>query len=150
MIVTAEERLSHNEYQIDGEAIIIPLVSSSGHGHASLNRIHYQKGKFAIGSILAALSPIEDNLVSSKFYYAYLLINKDELLVKKMTGAANVTLTITSLSNVVVPYVSIDIQKKVENILDIIENFEKQIINSRITLDILMQSVLKEAFENNA
>ena len=54
-MVTAEKRITHNEYQFDGKAVIIPLVSSTGHGHASLKRVHYQEGKFAIGSILAAV-----------------------------------------------------------------------------------------------
>ena len=57
MVVTSEERKSHNEFQFDDEAVIIPLVSSTGHGHKSLKRIHYQKGKFALGSILCADIP---------------------------------------------------------------------------------------------
>ena len=128
---------------------MIPLVSSTGHGHASMNRIHYQKGKFAVGSILAVLTPIHSDLISTKFYYTYLSLNKDELLVKKMTGAANVTLTVSSLSEVIVPYIPIEIQKKVEEILDKSEYFEKQIIYSKDLLSMLMQAVLKEAFENN-
>ena len=31
LVVTAEERLSHNEYHFEGNAVIIPLVSSTGH-----------------------------------------------------------------------------------------------------------------------
>jgi len=147
LVVTAEERLSHNEYQIDGEAIIIPLVSSTGHGHASLNRIHYQKGKFAVGSILAALTPINNDLISTKLYYTYLSLYKDELLVKKMTGAANVTLTITSLSEVIVPFIPLKIQKKIEDILNLTEDFEMQTKQSKQLLQTLMQAVLKEAFE---
>jgi len=147
LVVTAEERLSHNEYQIDGEAIIIPLVSSTGHGHASLNRIHYQKGKFAVGTILATLTPINNNLISTKLYYTYLSLYKDELLVKKMTGAANVTLTVKSLSEVIIPYVPLLIQKRIEYILDLIENFEIQTKQSEQLLQIFMQVVLKEAFE---
>ena len=54
LVVTAENRLSHNEYQFDDTAILIPLVSSTGHGHASINRLHYQEGKFALGTILCA------------------------------------------------------------------------------------------------
>ena len=147
LVVTAEERLSHNEYQIDGEAIIIPLVSSTGHGHASLNRIHYQKGKFAVGSILAALTPLNNDLISTKLYYTYLSLYKDELLVKKMTGAANVTLTITSLSEVIVPFIPLKIQKKIEDILNLTEDFEMQTKQSEQLLQTLMQAVLKEAFK---
>ena len=57
LVVTSEDRKSHNEFQFDEEAVIIPLVSSTGHGHKSLRRIHYQTGKFALGSILCAVIP---------------------------------------------------------------------------------------------
>ena len=35
LVVTGEERKSHNEFQFDDTAVIIPLVSSTGHGDAS-------------------------------------------------------------------------------------------------------------------
>ena len=35
LVVLGEERRSHNEYQFDAEAVIIPLISSTGHGHRS-------------------------------------------------------------------------------------------------------------------
>ena len=71
---------------------------------------------------------------------------KDELLGKKMTGAANVTLTITSLSEVIVPFIPLKIQKKIEDILNLIEDFEMQIKQSEQVIQIFMQAVLKEAF----
>ena len=60
LVTTAEERGSHNSFQFDVAAVCIPLVSSSGHGHVSLKRVHYQSGQFALGSILAAAIP-QDN-----------------------------------------------------------------------------------------
>jgi hypothetical protein len=36
LVTTAEERGFHKSFQFDAEAVCIPLVSSSGHGHASL------------------------------------------------------------------------------------------------------------------
>ena len=42
LVVTAEERLTNNSYQFDCNAVCIPLVSSTGHGHASIKRIHYK------------------------------------------------------------------------------------------------------------
>ena len=147
LIVTAEERLSHNEYQFEGEGIIIPMVSSTGHGHASLNRIHYQEGKFAVGSILAVLQPINKEMINSKFYFTYLSLNKDELLVKKMTGAANVTLTIGALSEVIVPYIPYNSQIKIKHLLDRIDTLEQQITKSNNILNLLLQSIISEAFE---
>lgn len=148
LVVTAEERLSHNEYQFEGEGIIIPMVSSTGHGHASLNRIHYQEGKFAVGSILSVLQPINKEMINSKFYFTYLSLNKDELLVKKMTGAANVTLTIGALSDVIVPYISYNSQIRIKHLLDKIDNLEQQITKSKDILNLLLQSIISEAFEN--
>ncbi|MBK9016065.1 MAG: restriction endonuclease subunit S [Saprospiraceae bacterium] len=57
IVTMAAERKTHNEYQFDAKAIIIPMVSGSGHGKASINRIHYQEGKFAVGTILCAVIP---------------------------------------------------------------------------------------------
>ena len=43
MVTLAEERKTHNEFQFDCKAVIIPLVSSTGHGHASMKRIHFHE-----------------------------------------------------------------------------------------------------------
>ncbi len=67
MVVTGEDRKSHNEYQFDDEAVIVPLVSGTGHGHASIKRIHYQTGKFALGSILLTIIFILGILFTRKF-----------------------------------------------------------------------------------
>ena len=41
LVVTAEKRLRHNNFQLDCNTILITMVSSAGHGHAFLKRIHY-------------------------------------------------------------------------------------------------------------
>ncbi len=51
-VVTAKERKSAPEYQLDTKAVCIPLISSTGHGSATLNKIHYQEGKFALANLL--------------------------------------------------------------------------------------------------
>ena len=33
LVVTGEERKSHNQFQFEDDAVIIPLVSGTGHGH---------------------------------------------------------------------------------------------------------------------
>jgi len=99
LVVTAEDRLTSNEYQFNQEAVCIPMVSSTGHGHASLNRIHYQEGKFALGNILCAVTSKDENILSTKFLYYYLSTYKDEILVPLMKGSANVSLSLTSLNN---------------------------------------------------
>jgi len=35
LVVTSEARKSHNEFRFEGEAVVIPLVSSTGHGYRS-------------------------------------------------------------------------------------------------------------------
>ena len=42
LVTTGPERKSSIDYDFDDEAVCIPLVSSTGHGHKSLNYIHYQ------------------------------------------------------------------------------------------------------------
>ena len=72
LVVTGEERKSHNEFQFDCDAVIVPLVSGTGHGHASIKRIHFQKGKFALGSILCAIIPKDKNQLSAEYLYRFL------------------------------------------------------------------------------
>ena len=55
MVVTTTERKSCDTYQFDAKAVCIPLVSSRGHGVASLNHVYYQEGRFALGNILCAI-----------------------------------------------------------------------------------------------
>lgn len=103
MVGIAEERRTHNSYQFDAAAVIIPLVSSTGHGHASLKRIHYQEGKFALGSILCALVPKDPSELDPLFLYHYLDVFKEKLFVPLMKGMANVTLPMKSIGEVEVP-----------------------------------------------
>ena len=115
LVVTAENRLSSNEYQFDTKAVCIPLVSSTGHGHASLKRLHYQEGKFALGNILAAVIPNDENLLNAEYLYYYLTFYKDSKIVPLMKGAANVALTINSIKTITIDIPEIDQQLKVVN-----------------------------------
>jgi type I restriction enzyme S subunit len=47
LVTTGEEHKTADTFQFDAEAVCIPLISSTGHGHASLKWVHYQTGKFA-------------------------------------------------------------------------------------------------------
>lgn len=44
LVVTTAERRTSNTYQFDKPTVCIPLVSSRGHGVASLNAVYYQDG----------------------------------------------------------------------------------------------------------
>ncbi len=73
LVVTAADRASCDHFDFEGAAAIVPLVSSAGHGKASLQRLHYQDGKFALGSILAAIFPYAPELISARFLFEYLM-----------------------------------------------------------------------------
>lgn len=113
LVVTAEKRKTCNNYQFEEESVLIPLVSSTGHGHASINRIHYQIGKFALGSILCAVIPKSNKIVLSKYLHIYLSTYKDKIIVPLMKGSANVSLTLNKVKSIVVEVPSIIKQKEI-------------------------------------
>ena len=150
LVVTAEERLSHNEYQFDCKAVIIPLVSSTGHGHASLKRVHYQEGKFALGTILSAVIINDEKILNPRYLYIYLSYFKDHLLVPLMKGAANVTLSIKKIKTVEIPLPSLKRQLEIielekNNIA--IEELNSEIETQKKLLSQLKQAILQEAIQ---
>lgn len=122
LVVTTEERKSCNTYQFDKPTVCIPLVSSRGHGVASLNRLYYQDGKFALGNILCGVTPINSDELSAKFLFYYLNHKKDTLIVPLMRGGANVSLTVDSLKRVKVPVPPIPVQYEIVRIFDKFES----------------------------
>ena len=110
LVVTAEERKSHKEYQFEDEAVIIPLVSGTGHGHASIKRLHFQSGKFALGSILCAVIPKDKSILNAEYLYRFLNLNKERELVDRMKGMANVTLPIKEIAKIEIPLPSLEEQ----------------------------------------
>ena len=124
LVVTAAERGTCNHFDFDGAAAIIPLVSSTGHGNASINRLHYQEGQFALGTILAAAFPFAPELVSARFIFEYLSTFKDELLVSRMTGTANVTLSIGKIAEVPVPLICPSVQHKIDELMALCDQIE--------------------------
>ena len=124
LVVTAEDRASCDHFDFDGTAAIVPLVSSAGHGKASLQQLHYQEGKFALGSILAAIFPHAPELISARFLFEYLTAFKEELLVSQMIGTANVSLSVGKVSDVPVPLVAPSVQRKVDELMALCDRLE--------------------------
>lgn len=124
LVVTSEERGTCDHFDFDGKAAIVPLVSSAGHGKASLQRLHYQEGKFALGSILAAIFPHAPDLVSARFLFEYLTAFKDELLVSQMIGTANVSLSVGKVGEVPVPLVPPSVQTRVDELMALCDQLE--------------------------
>jgi type I restriction enzyme S subunit len=124
LVVTAEGRLSCDHFDFEGACAIIPLVSSTGHGNASLHRLHYQEGRFALGSILAAVFPINSELISARFLFEYLSAFKEELLVSKMGGTANVSLSIGKIKEVPIPIVTPAVQRLIDQLMALCDQLE--------------------------
>jgi len=151
LVVTGEERKSHNEFQFDNEAVIIPLVSGTGHGHASIKRIHFQKGKFALGSILCAVIPKDKTQLSSEYLYRFLDLNKEDELVARMKGMANVTLPIKEIAQIEIPLPTLKEQtefvekyKKLENKSD---SLSTELTHQQTLIKKLRQQFLQDAVQ---
>ncbi|MFN3487666.1 MAG: restriction endonuclease subunit S [Emticicia sp.] len=151
MVTLGEANKTHNAYQFDTKAVIIPLVSSTGHGHASMKRVKYHDGKFALGSILCAVIPKNENFVLAKYLHIYLHWNREELLVSQMKGMANVSLPMNKIADVIVTVPSLEKQKEIVEL-------EKKLVEKELEADKLYthqltlienlnQAILQEAVQ---
>ncbi len=124
LIGLSEERSTSDCFQFDAKAAIIPLISSTGHGHASIKRLHYQEGKFALGNILCAVIPYTPDIISARFLYEYFCAYKERLFVSKMIGTANVSLTISKIGEAPVPIISLTAQNQVYELMTLCDELE--------------------------
>lgn len=119
-VVTAKERKTANDYQFEGSSVCISLISSTGHGHASMKRIHYQEGKFALANLLFALFAKDGSVLNMKYLYHILSPKLEDLFVPLMKGTANVGMKMTDAVGVKFPLAPLEKQ------LEIVELIEKQ------------------------
>lgn len=151
LVVTAEERKTCSTYQFDCEAVCIPLVSSSGHGKKSLKNVHYQNGKFALGTILCAVIPNNPQELDARYLHQYLQFYKDIVLVPLMKGAANVSLSMKDIATVEFPLPPIERQRELSNLFvslqekqkELSAEYEKQTDYAKL----LRQNILQQAIE---
>ena len=151
LVVTAEERKTCSTYQFDCEAVCIPLVSSSGHGKKSLKNVHYQSGKFALGTILCAVIPNNPQELDARYLHQYLQFYKDIILVPLMKGAANVSLSMKDIATVEFPLPPIERQRELSNLFvslqekqkELSAEYEKQTEYAKL----LRQNILQQAIE---
>ena len=151
LVVTAEERKTCSTYQFDCEAVCIPLVSSSGHGKKSLKNVHYQSGKFALGTILCAVIPNNPQELDARYLHQYLQFYKDIILVPLMKGAANVSLSMKDILAVEFPLLPIERQRELSNLFvslqekqkELSAEYEKQTEYAKL----LRQNILQQAIE---
>lgn len=153
MVALGEANKTHNEFQFDTKAVIIPLVSSTGHGHASMKRVKYQEGKFALGSILCAVIPKDEKIVLAKYLHIYLHWNREELLVSQMKGMANVSLPMNKIADVFVTVPSIEKQQEIIDLeVQLVEkelSVEKLLSDQLYQIENLNQAILQEAVQGN-
>jgi len=125
LVTTGELHKTADSFQLDAEAVCIPLISSTGHGHASLKRVHYQSGKFAIANLLAAALVKDPSVLSPKFLTRYLNFTKDRLIVPLMTGAANMSISVDRLATVPVEFPPLAEQERSVKLLDEADELRK-------------------------
>ena len=147
LVTTAEERGTHNSFQFDVPAVCIPLVSSSGHGHASLKRVHYQSGQFALGSILAAAIPKDNTELSAKYLYYYLNNFKDDLLVPLMKGMANVSLSVTKIKTVKIKVPPLAKQEELIYLMEKCQQLRETLEKSSSDAEKMILTSLRDALE---
>jgi restriction endonuclease S subunit len=102
-VVTAAERKTADDFQFEGNAVCIPLISSSGHGKASMNRIHYQEGKFALANLMFSLFAKDPTELDMKYLYHVLTPKIEELFCPLMKGTANVEMKMEDAVEVMMP-----------------------------------------------
>ena len=151
LVATGAERRSAQTYQFDTPAVCIPLVSSTGHGKKTLNYVHFQDGKFALGTILAALIPKDKKALDARYLHTYLQMNKDRVLVPLMRGAANVSLSVSAISDINIPVPSLAEQKKALAKLDSMSGEHAELLlETDKQLELLKQlrlQILQDAIE---
>ncbi len=130
LIVTAKSPLTASTFEIDGDAVCVPLISSTGHGRATLSRIHYASGKFAVANLLAVLQPKNEEVLIPKYLY-YVLDGKKDRMAGLMKGAANVNMKLEDLAEFQIPLPPLPVQ---EALVAELERFRKMIEGARAIL----------------
>ena len=147
LVVTGEKQKTHNEAHFFEPATIVPLVSSTGHGHASIKRLHYAEGKYAVGSILAVITPFDHTFLNAKYLYIYLTEKKEELLVSQMRGSANVSLTVSRIKDVHIEIPSIKKQNEIIESYEQIQTSEKLLTTELQKRDKLFSHLKQQIFQ---
>lgn len=150
LITTGSEYKTTDSYDFDCKAVCVPTVSSTGHGHASINRIHFYDGKFGLGTILARITSKDESQLMTEYLYLYLSIYKDQVLVPLMRGSANVSLTIKSLQSINIDVPNIEFQKSVIKLYNEVSPLHLNLIRENNEMleykGMLKRKILEDAF----
>jgi type I restriction enzyme S subunit len=127
LVTTAESYLSHIEAHFSGDSVCIPMISATGHGHASIKRLHHIKGDFAVGSILCACINQRPERVSARYVFHYLTARKDSVLIPLMQGSANVSLKLADIEGINIPLPPLADQLAIVTRLDTLADKTRQV-----------------------
>lgn len=121
LVTMGEEHKTADHYQLDGEAVCVPMISSFGHGKPGLKRVHYIQGKFALSNLLTGLIVKDRAQLSTRYLALYLNTFKDQLIVPLQTGAANMSLRPEKLAGVPIYYPLLENQEQIVCLMDEVE-----------------------------
>lgn len=127
LVTTGEKFLTHVEPHFSGDAVCIPLISATGHGHASLKRLHHIEGEFAVGSILCACVNHSPDRVLARFAYYYLSACKDSALIPLMQGTANMSMKMQDIAGVEISLPPLEKQQAIVARLDALAEKTRQL-----------------------
>lgn len=127
LVTTSEDFASHFEPHFNGDAVCIPLISATGHGHASLKRLHHIEGEFAVGSILCACINRAPERVMARYAYYYLSACKDTVLIPLMQGTANMSMKVADIIGIEIPLPPLTEQQALVARLDALTEKTRQV-----------------------
>lgn len=149
LVLTAKDRKTSAHYDFDCDAVLVPLISATGHGKADIKNIHLQTGKFAAANLLGVVIP-DRSRVDVRYLHAFIDHTKDHIAKSKMSGSTNVSMKISDLGDVDIVLPPLQLQKK---IADEIDNKRKAITHALATIEALereRESILTQALERPA
>lgn len=142
LVTTGEEFSSHVEPHFSGDAVCIPLISATGHGHASLKRLHHIQGDFAVGSILCACVNRDPDRVMARYAYYYLSACKDSILIPLMQGTANMSMKIADIVGVSISLPPLNEQRALVDRFDALAEKARQVETHLETIERISSSLL--------
>jgi len=146
-VSTAVEMKTSDSFKYDGEAILIPCVSMTGHGKATISNIYYINDKFDAANMLMVLRP-KNEKICAKFYYFLFKQEKNTFFTRLMNGTSNVTYNpIDDASDILVPLIDEKYQKDIAKELtsdeNIINENMKIIRKNNEKIDLIMNNLFK-------
>ncbi|WGS84076.1 restriction endonuclease subunit S [Methylomonas sp. UP202] len=146
LVTTGESYLSHSEAHFTGDAVCIPMISATGHGHASIKRLHHIQGAFSVGSILCACINQQPERVLTRFMFHYLTACKEQVLIPLMQGSANVSLKLADIASISVPLPSLAEQEitveRIDQLADKVRKINEHLDAIEIDAEALIRSYI--------